>query len=48
VVIICINLGKDRLLKYLLERYKFDLNTNDFSKQSPLFFAAAYNALKCA
>jgi ankyrin repeat protein len=41
-------LGKDKLLKFLLERYKFDINTNDYTKQTPLFFAAAQNQMKCA
>ena len=41
-------LGKDKLLKFLLERYKFDLNTNDYTKQTPLFFAAAQNQMKCS
>jgi len=40
--------GKEELLKYLLDRYKYDLNTNDNTKQTPLFFAASCNNIGCA
>lgn len=34
-------------MRYLLDRYKFDLNTNDNIKQTPLFFAVFHNKMGC-
>ena len=44
------NTGKDQLLKWFLEKgfRENHLNNNDYMKQSPLFYAAASNHLKCA
>ena len=44
------NTGKDKLMKKVLEMgFKENhLNNNDYMKQSPLFYAAASNHLKCA
>lgn len=43
-----IELGKDKLLKYMLDRYKYDLSWGDQTKQTPLFFASFHNHINCA
>ena len=44
------NLSKDKMMKWFLEKgfKEQHLNNNDYMKQSPLFYAATSNSLKCA
>lgn len=40
--------GKDKLLKYMLDRFKYDLTWVDQIRQTPLFFASYHNHINCA
>lgn len=42
------NVGSDKTLKYLLDRFKYNLNANDENKQTALFFASSNNRIRCA